>query len=253
MNKKKQEMPFRYHLNDKLLNVISPYIFGFFVVSGFSWLITPNHKNPTNIAIYSGMAYLFYVTFVFFVGANFNVSKITIEKMFFLESFGGFFMGFLFVFGGGAMYLWLLNLKVAIIITCIYFIPCLIMAYMKYKERGLEDLLFSARKDGRLRLHEYTFSIECLPQKMSNKLGFSLYFFLIFSSIAMGAVATFFSRSDWKYSVASPLIGASSLSMLYLMSYGNLISMFYWIKYKRKKYNYEEFANWPREQFVDRS
>lgn len=123
---------------------------------------------------------------------------------------------------------------------------------MKYKENNIEKLVQLAKKKKGFVLVSFVFSGDNLPDIFSVKYKKIIFYIFMMPIFASAAIALAFARSDWKYEVSSPLMGASSLAMLCLMTYGNFISFFYFIHYLRNKEKYAEFANWPREKFADK-
>lgn len=250
---KKNDLPFRYNIDGDPIKIISPYFILLLFTAFFAWLITPPNEKPIIVSVAASLFCAIYITYVFIKGAMFNVLKMNIGKAMMLESLGGLFMVFLVVFGGGAAYLWISKPVVAIVVTMLYLPPCIYMAYKKHNEVELKTLLQDAKIKKAVRYNSYSFSLSDFPDCIPQKQKILIHSILTYPPLILAVVALAFSRSDWKYEIASPLMGVCLLSMLYIIAYGNIVSTFYWIEYLRNKEKYAEFENWPREQFIERS
>lgn len=214
----------------------------------FAWILAAPWENPSIILITTATIELLYFAIFLFVTSFFCFHNINLVRAVISSMLGGAFISVIIMWGG-AVYLFITKPLVALFVLATYLPIVAFLAYKKYVEAELEEIINNAKKRKIPHIHTYVFSDIDLPIKF--KQGKFLQMVLLYPSLACGAIAAMLVRSDWQYSIAAPLMGASLLSMVCMATYGNFITFFYWVHYLRNKEEYVKFKNWPREQFVN--
>lgn len=195
---------------------------------------------------------LFYALMFFWISNFGNLKSLQLRGSIFTSVLGGLVLAALLFFGGPAFYL-MIHHQMLFWVTFLFYITVVfLLAFVKFKENGLMVLILAARRRKMYLIHEFVLSVDGLPLILSKWQKSTIFWMLYGPAFLAAMIAAAFARSDWKYEIASPLIGMFSVAMFCLLVYGNFISFFYWIYYLRNKERYAEFANWPREQFADK-
>lgn len=214
--------------------------------SGVGWILTPPEHNPRLVFYFSLVAGFFYVLFFLGLSSFFGFEKLRLNRSILASALGGL-IGGLQLFWGASIYLILVHPDYAIVVASIYIPATAILAYKKFREANLAAMINTARKKKGTQIHDFVFSVDAFPSGLSERAKQRLHAIIMYPIFGCFAVALAFSRSDWAYTIGSPLMGVGMFATVCVMLYGNFISFFYWLQYRKNRSAFSEFESWPRE------